>query len=236
MTSRNKSSKKHAKRSTTANRSGSAHGEMVKMEKTLEQLLNSQDLSRGKIAPPISDIMFPPIRRNGVHTFVRSYNTTITVTSTTDSTFAYAFALSSFPDYTEFTALFDSYRIQQTRVSFTNIAFAGGSVLANMHTVIDYDDNNVIGVSAMQEYETYQVDTVESSFSRTLNPRAANAAYSGAFTSFSQMPTKTWCDVASPNILYYGLKGIIPASTFAGGPLAVLEVTVSSVLQFKNTR
>jgi hypothetical protein len=236
MSSSNRSSKKGAPFKPVNQSTALMHGDFSKMEKTLEQLLVSQNLSNGIIAPPVPDILFPPIKRDKIYTFVRSYSTTITITTGIDATFAYAFALSSFPDYTEFTTLFDSYRIQQTRVSFTPIAFVAGGVLSNFHTAIDYDDNNVLGVTALQEYESYQVDPVETSFSRVLNPRAANAAYSGAFTSFSQMPTKTWCDVASPSILYYGLKGIIPASTFTGGPVVGVEVTVTSILQFRNTR
>jgi hypothetical protein len=206
------------------------------MERTLKAILVSQNGSSNVTPPMTPDIQFPLIKRNKVYTFVRSLSTTLSVTTTVDSTFAYAFSLGSFGDSTDFTNLFDAYRIQQVRVSFTPLAVVAGVVPSNIHTVIDYDDNNVISVAAMQEYESYQVDNLLNSFSRVLNPHAANAAYSGAFTSFSQMPKSTWCDVASPNILYYGLKGIIPASVFSGGPLTIFEVTTTAILQFKNTR
>lgn len=207
------------------------------MEDTLKKLLISQDTNQGKVAPPVPDILFPPIKRNKVYTFVSSYTAqAITVTTGFDANIALSISLSNFNNVTEYTALFDAYRVGITKVSYNQIAFAGGGVLANIHSVIDYDDSNATAVAAMQQYDSYQIDPVESTFTRVFQPLAANAAYSGTFTSFSRMPSTTWCDVASPGIQYYGFKAQIPASTFSGGPVIVAELVVTSVLQFRNTR
>lgn len=233
MSKRNNSGKPKKKKGK-ANSQTQDFKEMNKELKLISQTLDKgQNLQRSTVR----DIQFPVLKRNKVYTFVRSFSpTALTLTSTVDLPFSVFISLSLFPDASEFTTLFDSYRIGVVEIQSSPYVGAP-NVSGSTHTVIDYDDSSGLGsIAACQEYDSYQVNLTASSWTRTLQPRAANAAYSGVFTSFSQMPPRTWCDVASPGILYYGVKGFIPASTFAGGPAIINEFNVTAILQFRNTR
>lgn len=203
----------------------------------LKQLVHIQNIANRIMAPLVTDILFPIQKPNKVFTFVRSYTTTqLTVATLIDTNFAYQFYLSLFPDYTEFTALFDQYRIGPVTVTFTPLGAAEAVLNTVIHTVIDYDDNTTLSTSALQEYSTHQMNGLGRMFQRTLQPRAANASYSGTFTSFSQMPPSTWIDAASPGVLYYGIKGQIPATVVVGGPFSVYDVQFTAVIQCRNSR
>jgi len=77
-----------------------------------------------------------------------------------------------------------------------------------------------------------QVVPVGTFFQRTLQPRVANALYSGAFTSFGQVKNQ-WVDMASQTVQHYGLKyGIFAATTAATIYSTVIEV----VYQVKQLR
>jgi len=216
---------------------GLVHKDLTAIESTLKELVLVTNEEQTIVPPIEKDLVMPYLRRNKVYTFTRAYTgTAVTVTTGLDTILSYVPTLNQFPDSAEFTTLFDSYRIGIVRIAFSPFATQAGPVLANVHTVIDYDDSTGVSLTSAQEYSTYQVNRGYSTFMRVFQPRAANAAYSGVFTSFSQMPPSTWVDVASPNVNYYGLKLIIPASTFAGGPLTIYEVNIQAILQFKNTR
>jgi len=205
--------------------------------KVLREMLSVLYETNHIVPPRVADIEFPHLARNKVYTCTRQAVTSqITVTSLADANFAYAIHLNDFPDSADFTALFDQYRIGPVRIAFTPLpgAVAIPSVIV---TAIDYDDSTAVARSALEEYDSCQVCQMSTSFFRTFQPRAALAAYGGSlFTSFANAGPSTWFDVASPGVPYYGLKGQIPASTFAGGPSAVWDVTFSAILQFRNTR
>jgi len=161
---------------------------------------------------------------------------TLAATTVTDTTFSPVFTLGAFPNSSEFTTLFDEYRIGPTTVTFVPLGGAAGVVNSFFATVLDYDDANVIALTDAEQYSSYQINQLTSMFVRVFQPRAANAAYSGTFTSFSSMPARTWVDVASPNVQYYGIKGVIPAASISGGPFSIYSVTATSILQFRYTR
>jgi hypothetical protein len=211
---------------------------MAALKSELRTLIQVTRDGQGVGSPAVPDIDFPIIPRDKVHIFAVTYSLgQITITSAADNQFAYAFNLAATNAPTDFSNLFDQYRIQQVRVHFISLENAQNTTItSSVHTVIDYDDNNVISVAQAQQYGTYQVSRIGQSFSRTLLPRPAGAVYSGTFTSFSNLPASTWLDVASPSVLYYGLKGIIPASTFTSGPYTIFDVTAEIIVQARNNR
>jgi hypothetical protein len=232
----NRRNNKNTRKKRTTRGDSTAVKQLVSIAK--ESLLTNYEWN-GVQPPAAPDIPFPSIKRNKTYTFVRQFSSTsLSASSTVDGPFTINFTLSSFPDSTEFTSLFDQYRIAEVRVIFTSIAALTTPSLSTVpviHTVIDYDDSNTITTGTSMEYDSHQVNPVTRSFERVLRPKAANAAFAGLFTSFSQMPPQTWVDVASPAVQYYGLKGIIPAQATGANQL-VYDVEVQAVLQFQNTR
>lgn len=201
----------------------------------------SQGDGRGKqtyLSPPSRSL--GGTSNNIVHTFIRRVHKSPFPQSTGGivST-AYAFSLADLSGYTEFTNLFDQYRITKIAMAFipqSNAIPLSSSPGGLLTTAIDYDDNTALGnEGAILQYESAVSTPVYSSNRRTFRPRIAVAAYSGAFTSYANMDAKTWLDAASASVLYYGLKAIIsqanPSST-----VAQFDVVCTYTIQCRNTR
>lgn len=129
--------------------------------------------------------------------------------------------LSSLPGLTEFTGLFDAYRIRKVTMKFIPYAttvdsdMIAASAAANliMHYAVDYDDATLpaasqVGLEELQQYEGYhsrQVITGKG-FSISFRPRVATTVYQGAFTAYAQASKKMWIDMTSTTVQHYGLK------------------------------
>jgi len=214
--------KKVTSKKNNNKKNGTSHENLVLMRR----LIDLQENRAGNFPPRVPDIEMPLFRRDKVHTFTRQIDTTSISAGVADANFAYTFSLGALQDSTEFTTLYDQYRIGVCRVNFVANA---GLQPTTISTVIDYDDATTQNKSALGEYSTFQQNQLGNSFFRTLQPRPALAAYSGAFTSFGSAPAKMWMDVASPGILYYGVKGQIPgiaASTTTVVYTVTIEVTI----------
>jgi len=153
-----------------------------------------------------------------VHYFKRNCIVgTITSSTTVAVGSAYTFTLTNLPGYTEFTALFDQYRLLKVMMQFipaTNVLTASATPLAHpvAVTAIDYDDGNTpTTTDELREFETCKIVQPFKVHYVNVIPRIAAAVYSGAFTSFSN--TKMWIDSASPTVQHYGVKFIADAST-----------------------
>jgi len=157
--------------------------------------------------------------------------------------YGYAFILSSLPDYTNFTALFDQYRI--LRVDFSLACFstvstsaAAGQGTGAMHYgITDHDDAtnptaSDVGVQGMREYASFTERSLFDSrgeFHRhSFVPRVAVAAYAGAFTSYGN--ASMWIDSNSPAVQHYGRKGIIEIWSATPGVACNMLVRVQATV------
>jgi hypothetical protein len=193
-------------------------------------LMQKQQIRFGMPNEP--DVEFPVISRHKVYTFVVGYQVgTISGSSTVPAAGAYAFMLSQFPSSGLFTQLFDRYRLMAVNLQFQPIsgglpATTGGPLV----TAIDYDDTNVPN-GELQQRDTAMQTPNGVYFERTLTPRIAAAAYSGAFSSYGNLPATTWIDTASGNVQYYGIKYYLPIQS---GNSQLYAVTARVMVQFKN--
>jgi len=144
----------------------------------------------------------------------------VTITSSTvaETLFAFNFQLSYLPGYTEFSAAFDQYKIDEVEIlvlpSVTTSTTAD-PVPAWVVMAVDYDDATTpANLSALYEYASCRVFEATKPVSFKLKPRIATAAYSGAFTSYANNPPQ-WIDIASPSVQHYGLKFGVPATAVA---------------------
>lgn len=121
------------------------------------------------------------------------------------------FRLSNLPNYTEFTNLFDKYRIMKVRVTFIPKSQQAGTDVATARTgtvavAIDYDSAvSPAALGTVMEYDNCKLYTGEKRITRTFKPRIATAVYNGAFTGYAEGMKDMWIDNASPDVQYYGL-------------------------------
>ena len=183
-----------------------------------------------------------------MHRFKRSYTTSISLVydgATSHTTGAFVFALSDMPNYTEFTGLFDKYKITGIKAVFlpriTNVNHSDVTStfteVPPIYTAIDYDDATIPGsVTDLEQYNTFKVHWEVKPFSLYFKPQIAIAAYSGTFTSYASA-NNLWIDAASPGVQYYGLKWASgPYSTANNGNAPSWDVTFTYYISCKYSR
>lgn len=183
----------------------------------------------------------PMPRRNPVYTFTRSVSKGKITATNAETVTAYSFALSDLPSYTDFTSLFDEYRIVQVILEFIPVTTSFGpstsaTDLPSVHTVIDYDDSTApASIDTLRQFGTHQIVANQVYFKRVLSPRCTVATYSGAFTSYSLSPVSQWRDSVSPGILHYGVKvGTSPVTTVSGS-YVLYNIEATYTIQCRST-
>ena len=132
---------------------------------------------------------------------------------------ALQFMLSDVTGYTEFTTLFDNYRVTGVELEFvynstSTYADPGGAPIASQPMVyycIDTDDSTApTNPSALLERDgtkTLALGDGKAHKVRIPFPRVANAVYNGAlFTGYGQGRPGQWIDCVNPGIPHYGIK------------------------------
>lgn len=148
-----------------------------------------------------------------VHQFKRTFRQSYQVLDRLDNR-GYAAKLSDLPNYTEFTALFDMYKIHlvKTTVIFdknsASVSTASATnFIPNLIWVIDRDDATALGsLTEYEQYDDFKIRRLDKPVKIFWRPKVASAVYSGgAFTGYSSVGQR-WIDCASPSTEHYGLK------------------------------
>ncbi len=205
-------------------------------KKQTKYLHDIQYFSRsGRDLPTVPDVEEMHLKRNKVYTFSR-FRTPFTLSAqpTLESVYAFTFTLADLPGASEFTTLFDQYRIVQVVAMFRPVTVPTLSPNIII-SAIDYDDAGPASVATLREYQTAMSLPPGTGFTRIINPRLTIAAYSGTFTSYALPPAQTWVDVASPNVQYYGLKISVPPLV-SGSSFDIGTVDFKYMVQFRNPR
>lgn len=149
-----------------------------------------------------------------------------------DSGFGWSFAFSDMHDYTEFTSLFDQYRIDAVTVSFTVRTNTGAWPL--MYVWQDRDDSTaptaISDAEVVQSAKRFLPSSTSPTVTLRLNPRPKVPGISGnTYTSERAM----WCDCAVPGEAHYGLKLWLLANT---GDDSVITMSVRYHFSMRGVR
>lgn len=173
---------------------------------------------RGRKSKKYSKGKRPNKMRMGLRQPVQYFKRTVylpafIVSSTvTNIPFVNSFSLADVPNATEFTTLYDQYKITGVqfklypRFNSVDQNLSGGRVW----TVLDYDDSNLPGsINELCQYQNVKCTNVSQIHSRFLKPKF------NLTTGSANVPqSKFWIDVASTSVPYRGIKGILePTST-----------------------
>lgn len=123
------------------------------------------------------------------------------------------FSLDLLPSYTEYTALFDSYRIAKVSCMFIPINSGEPGAVATSAQVVpilvhalDFDDNTNIGTPPY-EYGSVKMTPMNKSFTRTFKPKPAVGVFTSTLVTGSSQPkTSPWIDAGSPSVRHYGIR------------------------------
>lgn len=190
-------------------------------------------------------------KRTKIHTFRRVCQTN-NISIASDNIFALTPQLADLPNSSEFTTLYDQYKIKKViyRIEkpFTNNSLdSSGSVVGNTYTtnkfirvVHDYDggtlptsENQFFEYDNMKSYSACGVKPIRI----TLYPKVLNSVFLNdtATNTAIAVAKPQWLDVAYPNVKHYGLKLFCPQLASTGNS-QFLRIIATYIIQCKNTR
>lgn len=178
----------------------------------------------------------------------------------TYGTFSYQFLLEEMHNYTEFTNLFDQYRLNWFKITMTPMATGAltsdavngatariGYVNAGFHWVTDYDDTtepaaSSDGIDVLMQYPNYRTKRLVGGKPIVITvkkPAILKDVYAGVTTAYEVDRKKIWLDIAYTDAVHYGIKGIVEVGPCGGGTEEIMipfRVSVKTSLSFKNVR
>lgn len=166
------------------------------------------------------------------------YTTAFVTTSTLAATSgAMDFSLSRLPNYTEFTALYDQYKINRVRVEFVPRAglseLGNGAGTVNFFTYLDYDDSTApTNFSELLQRPTLKRSKVTSRHVRTLRPAVAKPIYKDGLT-FGYGQGRGWIDCVNPDVPHYGIK-YYAEQVGSAAALSAYDLMVTYYVSFKS--
>jgi len=175
----------------------------------------------------------------GVHKFKRVLFSSASLAVTNVNQFgAMQFRLNMLPDYTEFTALFDQYRIDKIAVVFmprgNSSEVGSNNNNCKIFTVLDYDDDSApASIDALCEYDNLRTGTYSKDHSRSLVPRFSDAIYNSAIAT-AYGPKTGWLDCSYPAVPHYGLKYACQATAAASN--VIFDIKYTYYVSFKAVR
>jgi hypothetical protein len=132
---------------------------------------------------------------------------------------ALTFAFNSVPGYTNWTALFDRYRINSVTITFRAVGVQMNTTpvtysIPEFLTVVDIDDAATpTSMDQLRKYATCCSILANRDIVRSFQPRTGIATYDGLTTAYTLGDPDMWLDLANPDIPHYGLKYGIDAAT-----------------------
>lgn len=171
----------------------------------------------------------------------------IVVDPTVETNGAIVFSLAQVPNHTEFTSLYDQYKISAVKVRimprFNSVepSDAGTSGLfpynGQLFTAIDYDDSGISSVNDILQYQNCKTTRLTSIHQRYFKPAARGIVQDITGAATARMPIKGFIDSADDQVLHYCLKYSIPQFTNAAeSALLKFDVITTYYLAMKNVR
>lgn len=185
---------------------------------------------------------------NGVHFFKRIEDITIIQPQDdVDTVGSFFFRLNDLSNFTEYTNLFDVYRITGIKLMFrpnTNVAFINNmqapSTVATikiprLYVCFDMDDTGVITIETLRQKSYCKVKNATVSWNWFIRPRWANIAYETNLVSgYTVGGQKKWLNSNNPGIPHYGIKwGIEPFGTVDPNIVGPFSIKVEAVYYFQ---
>lgn len=206
-------------RGRTGRRGSGRRGQNAQQKNTATRLPNLLVLKPSYTAP---------------YKFSRSFDLGNLGSSAADQGYAWPFSLNQLPAASEFTTLFDKYRITSVELTFSLARERGGSgndlIWPAMFLFMD-DDDAAIPTSKTSVLERMSVQRVSfaptrQTISVKISPRWIQSR-GGISTNIA--PASTWLDMSTPAVQHYGVKAWIDYYN-TGTPTVI---SVSGVMHFE---
>lgn len=209
-------------------------------------LTNAQRRRRAQRRRPLRKRQFAPKRtgiRQPVHYFKRAQFATSVITVSGGVAYfgASSFELQNVPNASEFTSLYDQYKINGIKWQLLprgNSADVGTSTTqgnqGRIFSVLDYDDSNApASFNDMTQYQNVKMTPNTVTHTRYLKPKFLMDVLSGSVGVTANAPRNGWIDCTNSDVKHRGVKIGIQAPTNA---TYTYDLMVTYYLAFKNVR
>lgn len=155
---------------------------------------------------------------------------------------SYSFNIASLPDITDFSNLFDQYKLNAIEVTFIpNITSNDMNPVStyyempNVHSIIDRDDDAAPGaLTNLMQYPSYRRTRGHQVHKRYWKPALAQTIYKTGATTGTAQKGPMWLDLADTTIPHFGLKLYIDQTNASTN--IKYSMYVKYFLQFKGIR
>lgn len=179
-------------------------------------------------------------RPQTVHTFKRSVFVPnyITTSSIADTPFKLLSTLADVPSFTDFTNLFDQFRISGISVRiiprFTQALQSTGAPLppGELFTCMDYDGNGPTTLAGIQQYQNTKMTRGHVVHKRFYKPAVLVAAYQSAIATSYVPKWNQFIDTADSATPHYGLYGMVANN----GAVVDYDLQATYYIQCKNVK
>lgn len=125
----------------------------------------------------------------------------------------FQFSLDSLPGYTDFTNLFDMYRIAKIEIEWspeytelTDAALVSNAVNVRFNSAVDITDNSAISVDDLLQYQNLKT---------TMITQVHKQQWTPAFLMSGLVPCSCWLPTSSPSERHFGIKVSVPPTGVA---------------------
>lgn len=157
-----------------------------------------------------------PLMKSPIYSFKRRMLVgTLQLSNLTETFTSYTFKLSNLPNYTEFTNLFDRYRINKVSLTFvpnwdSNDANASAGVLAvnpSIYSMIDYtEDGTPLALNEFYENPKCKITRGGKIHKRYFTPAVLGSNFETVTTTAYTPKWKQWLTTDDPATPHYALK------------------------------
>jgi hypothetical protein len=147
---------------------------------------------------------------------------------------ANAIVLSALSNYSLYTAIFDSYKIDMVEYKFTLRQAGSASNYPSVILYPDWDDSTA--PTSIQQAQSHPrsvahvLTPLKPTCTLSLVPKVAVATYNGAFNGYAQNDKPVWVDSGSPSVAHYGVKWAV--YNFAD-PTQYIDLSIKAWVSFR---
>lgn len=150
----------------------------------------------------------------------------------------FSFTLGSFPGATEFTQLFDLYRMTSLEVTFALNVISAAQFMPVLHMLADYDTYTVpatFDTVLQRPHKRVALTAAYPSFTFRIKPRVLAVVQTSSGTASSALvPASQWMDCNDSTVVYGGLVGWI--ENYNTTTATTVVVTVRGLFDFAMVR
>lgn len=180
--------------------------------------------------------MPPPGKK--VYHFERTIAPAAVTALAVDGGRSYSYTLGSLPGATEFTQLFDLYRITSFEITFSANSIGNNQFFPVLHMLADYDTfvtPTTFDMVLQRPHKRVALTAAFPSFTFKFRPRVLAVVQTSSGTSSSALaPANQWMDCNDSTVVYGGLIGWI--ENFNTGTFVGLAVTTRVQVDFAMVR